>query len=63
MDRATDRLCPKGSLTADERERARLAYEQTPSLLDGPVMAALAHCDHGKQVAEAMLARVRGGTP
>ena len=59
----TDRLSPIDSLTADERERARLAYEQTPSLLDAAIAAALGHIEHGERLAEAIVARVRGVAP
>jgi hypothetical protein len=55
-----DRLFARPStLTDDERERARAAFEQTPSLLDDAVHRALAHCDRGDLIADAILRRVR----
>ena len=58
-----DRLSPVDSLTADERERARLAYAEMPSLLDAAVQKALDHIEHGERLAEAIVARVRRVAP
>ncbi|HVQ45134.1 MAG TPA: hypothetical protein VMT30_09345 [Candidatus Saccharimonadia bacterium] len=40
-DRPTDRLSPVGSLTADERARARLAFEAAPDLMQRFAAASL----------------------
>lgn len=62
-EQTIDRLAPPLALTAAERERARAAFAETPSLLDGPILAALQHIEHGERVADQILANVRGGTP
>jgi hypothetical protein len=60
----TDRLFPRPiTLTDDERERARVAFAETPTLLDAPIMAALAHIEHGERLADAIIDRVRGVAP
>jgi hypothetical protein len=56
----TDRLWTRpATLTPDERECARLAYEQAPTLLDDAVMAAFAHIDAGDEAAALMLETIR----
>jgi hypothetical protein len=60
----TDRLFARPStLTDDERDRARRAYEQTPTLLDAPVLAALAHLNDAEATVAGMLATIREGRP
>ena len=54
-----DRLFSRPStLTDAERERARAAYDECPSILDAAIMAALGTCEHGEAVAEAILGRL-----
>jgi hypothetical protein len=58
----TDRLWTRPeTLTADERSAARLTVERNPSLLDAPVLAALACCTDGERTAARMLDTIRGG--
>jgi hypothetical protein len=60
----TDRLFARPStLTDDERERARLAYQQAPTLLDDAVLAALAHLNDAEATVAGMLATIREGRP
>jgi hypothetical protein len=46
------------TLTDDERERARAAFDESPSILDAAILAALGTCEHGERIAEAILGRV-----
>jgi hypothetical protein len=60
----TDRLWTRpATLSADERSLARLTVERDPSLLDGPVLAALACCEDGTRYADLMLETIRGVKP
>jgi hypothetical protein len=61
MNNRPDVFSSIGTLTPDERERARLAYEQTPSLLDAAIRVALGHIEHGEHLADEIIARTRGG--
>ena len=55
-----DRLWTRPStLTDEEREAARRAYEQQPSILDAAVLAALGHIDHGERLAARIAEEVR----
>lgn len=55
----TDRLWTRpATLSADERSAARLTVERDPSLLDGPVLAALACCEDGEVIAALMVTRI-----
>lgn len=57
-----DRLFSRPStLTPDERERARLAFEETPSILDAAILKALGTIEHGEAIASAIVGHVRGG--
>ena len=55
-----DRLFSRPStLTDDERERARMAIDQTPAILESLYAAALGTLDHGDATVEALLRRIR----
>lgn len=59
---APERLFTRpATLTEDERERARIACDETPTLLDAAILAALSHIEHGERLADAIVQRVRGG--
>lgn len=59
MTTQVDRFWPPSTLTDEERQRAKEAFERTPSLLEDAMLAALGHCERGETIAAQMLERVR----
>ncbi len=51
------------TLTDAERERARTLFAERPAILDDLILAALGRCDHGEQIADAIIGRVREAAP
>lgn len=55
-----DRLWTRPStLTDEEREKARRAYEESPSILDAAILAALGSCERTAEQMQGVLRRVR----